>query len=287
MNLVRFPLLLVMMSVVVFALPPEDGLILHTQLYRDFNDQSGNGHNGAGKSNPTFTEDQWGNAENALFLDHTKHQYVKIEGLGVHPERVFTFGVWIFMSSETLNRDDKYTVFMDYYNFAFAVIVDAENSNTLRTYHRYSTTQNHISTSSRTSGGRIPADAWTHVTVLFDGTRFSHYLNGVKQSVFGAEPTWSLAYEKDTDQTLPTYLGGFGSAFTFGDKLDDVRMYNRVLSDDEIMSLVTAVSTPAPVTPIPPTPWPDTAAPGFGHDKLIGVLFVVVVVVVVSSNQSY
>jgi len=76
----------------------------------------------------------------------------------------------------------------------------------------------------------VPADQWTHVAVVGDGTNFRIYVNGAlsRESAF-----------QTTDGTNATYYIG-GDPTTTGESytgmIDDVRVYNHVLSEDDIKS---------------------------------------------------
>ena len=87
------------------------------------------------------------------------------------------------------------------------------------------------------SSGSVPANQWTHVAVAFDGSkpqaeRLRIYLSGV----FDAENATGLNQIPAT--TSPLYLGSLQGTNVNGHNglLDDVRIYDRILSDAEIAS---------------------------------------------------
>jgi hypothetical protein len=80
-------------------------------------------------------------------------------------------------------------------------------------------------------GGTAPAlNTWTHVTGTYDGTNLRLYINGV------------LASTKATTQLMPNsasalYIGGnAGWGEWFSGTIDEVRIYNRALSQTEIQA---------------------------------------------------
>ncbi len=81
-----------------------------------------------------------------------------------------------------------------------------------------------------TAAGVVPADQWTHVAVTGDGTNFRIYVNGAlsQESAF-----------QTTDGTNATYYIGGDPTWTdesYTGMIDDVRIYNHVLSEDDIKS---------------------------------------------------
>ena len=91
------------------------------------------------------------------------------------------------------------------------------------------------------ASGTFADNKWHNVSALYDGgnswTSFSIYLDGVKQvtTQLGA-PTGSLA---NTTANLFIGAGLIGDIFSayFNGQLDDIRIYNRALSDSEIRIL--------------------------------------------------
>ncbi len=78
----------------------------------------------------------------------------------------------------------------------------------------------------------IPLRTWTHIAVTTDGTNVRYYINGRLDTTnaytfapFSTPCSWTIGF----------YLGGNGRAFD--GKIDDVRLYKRTLSTDEISAL--------------------------------------------------
>jgi hypothetical protein len=74
----------------------------------------------------------------------------------------------------------------------------------------------------------VPADQWTHVAVTGDGTNFRIYVNGAlsQESAF-----------QTTDGANATYYIGGDPTYTdesYSGIIDDVRVYNHVMSEDDI-----------------------------------------------------
>ncbi|WP_181871399.1 LamG-like jellyroll fold domain-containing protein [Sphaerisporangium album] len=94
----------------------------------------------------------------------------------------------------------------------------------------------------------IPLDTWSHLALTYDGSKLAFYLNGTKTA------------ESDFQGTLrgddgPLRIGGNGVwGEHFAGLIDEVRVYDRALSEAEIQSDKDTPVTPSdPETPDPPT----------------------------------
>jgi hypothetical protein len=93
----------------------------------------------------------------------------------------------------------------------------------------------------------LSLNAWYHLAGVYDGASLKAYINGVKDS-----KTYGVVGKIDADSSA---LGVGGRADTaeypFHGLIDDVRIYNRPLSEEEILSIVqnSALSIDAAFTP--------------------------------------
>jgi type II secretory pathway pseudopilin PulG len=81
----------------------------------------------------------------------------------------------------------------------------------------------------------IPTDVWTHVAFTYNGYEMVMYKNGIEAADRNGSGTLELA---DSSSDEPFYIGKnseWGEYF-YG-KIDDVRIYRRALSADEIIAL--------------------------------------------------
>ena len=92
----------------------------------------------------------------------------------------------------------------------------------------------------------LTLNTWNHVAGTFNGTQLILYVNGV-----ASPPTASTAAPLATN-TAELHIGKDYGANVFTGNIDDVRVYNRVLSAAEITDLVNGVDVRDPVIP-PPT----------------------------------
>ena len=79
----------------------------------------------------------------------------------------------------------------------------------------------------------IATDEWTHVSYVYDGSRFRLYVNGISDS------GWEVGVPYYQKRNL--YIGaGYNGNSYFDGKIDDIIFFNRALSDEEILALYNA-----------------------------------------------
>lgn len=91
----------------------------------------------------------------------------------------------------------------------------------------------------------IVSNTWYNVVVTFDGTNMKTYVDGVLKS--NASPQWGGISGTSTDSLFigASYNGTGGSyPYWINAYLDDLRLYNRVLADTEVVEYNTNVTIP-------------------------------------------
>ena len=102
--------------------------------------------------------------------------------------------------------------------------------------------------------GSIPAGAWSHLAVTFDGSVISFYING---TLVGSKPRAGAI----TTSANPVCLAAYNcQALRFGGTLDEVAVYARALSPTELQTLASA-GTPPTATSSPTASRTLTAMP--------------------------
>lgn len=102
-----------------------------------------------------------------------------------------------------------------------------------------------------TSPGTLPLSNWTHVAMTFDGATVRYFINGASSGAFAAPPL------PNDNINEPVIIGleniFFGSLNYFRGALDDVLIFNRAVSSNEIAAIYSAGSAgmcpPECVTP--------------------------------------
>ena len=116
------------------------------------------------------------------------------------------------------------------------------------------------------SGTGLTTGVWTHLVYTWDGsttaTNVHLYKNGTEVSY---DTQTNASGTRDDDSTHPFYVGSTQGGSFINGSMDEVRIYNRVLSPSEIQELYTAgggtITPPAP-TPPPPVSPPQLTAGG-------------------------
>jgi hypothetical protein len=78
----------------------------------------------------------------------------------------------------------------------------------------------------------VPANEWAHMVMVFDGTNATGYLNGIDET--GPQPT-GIGAPVDG----PVWIGvAFNDARVFQGMIDDMRLFDRVLEESEIIAIM-------------------------------------------------
>ena len=180
----------------------------------------------AGKSEPEWLPGVVGNA-------------VRLDGNGGHfsfgndfnPQHTdaFSYGCWYFADLERINSSliAKMDLEDDYRGFD----ITTEPDGTIGCHLVHSFPDNFVKI---TTVERFAAHRWHHVFVSYDG---SSSAGGLKIYVDGRSPPLRTIADQlsDTIQTsVPLQIGQRGNSFGFAGLIDDVRIYNRCVSDQDV-----------------------------------------------------
>jgi len=88
------------------------------------------------------------------------------------------------------------------------------------------------------SAGIVPTGEWTHVTGMYDSTKeeIRIYFNGVLDTTVGGIGNGNLVYSGEPMIAGGLYDGRGGVAWNYKGKLDDVKLFDHVLTEEEIQS---------------------------------------------------
>lgn len=200
------------------ALPPQSGLVLYLPLDKDSQDMSGLGNHGV----PTSTQIVPGKIGQAY--DFNGIDSTVITPLDINPEKIPEMSItcWVYPRSGNGRRqvwsqdDGGYDRSLLVENGGWSVFIGGSNWIT---------------------GQSVDLNQWQFLTVVFTSTDVLFYKNGEKFSYGTAGETGVISGNTFTLGDNPAGYSEF-----FDGLIDEVRVYNRVLSDEDIQSILSASS---------------------------------------------
>ncbi|APF19655.1 Laminin G sub domain 2 [Caldithrix abyssi DSM 13497] len=206
--------------------PPEDNTQPRLIAYYPFNgnakDESGFGNDGT-VYGASLTSDRFGNVNSAYRFDGY-NDYIEIPNYVMNNLSKGTFSAWIKMTE--INRQNGIIDKTETYNTNyFQLIVHDNNQLRLNIDVHYGETLRLYSNS------MLDKNTWYHVVVTWDGNYWRIYLNGKLDAQATRDRTVP-------DATRPILIGKVdGNRSPMKGAIDDIRIYNYVLSDNEINNL--------------------------------------------------
>jgi len=213
-----------------------DGLVAYYPFNGNANDESGNGNHGYVEG-ATLIEDRFGNPDSSYRFDG-ENDYIEIpdnESIRITPQ--LTLSAWIFLDEVGL---DTYT------------IIEKGNTSDDWEYHFNVMPGNKIRffVSPHPSGGyyiltittaTLETKKWYNVIAVFeDNVAASIYINGKlssSSSIFNSDPPYSPTSASLSLGARTGWAYHPDPIYVVNGVLDDIRIYNRALSEEEIWAL--------------------------------------------------
>ena len=212
-----------------------DGLVAYYPFSGGADDASGNGNDGE-VFGASLVVDRFGNSTSAYSFDGVD-DYIDI-GDDIKPPLPMTVSLWGKVGTPDpiaapLFRNDTVNHAADRYGVAIGFREDGTAF--AETYEGFSAPWNRQSIIS--SAPLSVYDAWQHLVVVFQSHDDMHlFLDGVEQEVTSPSGTGeSMAYSSSGHGAIG--MDYTGSARYYNGCVDDVRVYDRALSDEEIEAL--------------------------------------------------
>jgi hypothetical protein len=206
---------------------PSDGLVGYWPFNGNANDVSGNGNNGT-NNGATLTADRFGNSNSAYNFNGISNK-IEVDDNAQFQFTTFSVSLWVNANSgfSLVNKSDWSNGSLEAFNIGLgANLLNSSikmNSNCLA-----GVGWNNITTNT----GSL-YNNWKHIVVVFDGLNVRHFINGVlvnsqplvglMDTCFGGKLKFGAWW-----QNSPDYLNG---------KLDDIGIWNRALTQEEITNL--------------------------------------------------
>jgi len=234
---------------------PLNSLVAYYPFNGNANDESENGNHGV-VHGPILTTDRDGNDESAYSFDGTD-DYLEIPANSVLADMLMgTIAFWFKPSSDWeasspvqgLISNDKGGYNNDFQIGFNAVDNDNNNANTGKIYFHLQGSGRLLALGTTTTSWR--SDHWYFLTFTWNGVEAKVFVNGILE---GTLPFSSKVFDSDVSTDIGVTAKAFGPLPTkyFSGKIDDVRIYNRALTEEAIQALYTSggpdTTPPAPV----------------------------------------
>ena len=206
---------------------PTDGLVAYYPFNGNANDESGYGNHGKVIGNVELTTDRHGNAKGAYRFFGKELNYISVaDNASLHFSN-FTLSAWVYTDATNYGSGYLINKGRDITNGSYRLQVSSVGAQTM------------YNGSNGVSMGMTPqTGVWHLVTGTVQGNTAKIYLDGK----FVAEKTLSYSFSYNNSEPLTLgmhYYSGVPSywAYPLLGVLDDVRIYNRVLTPSEIEAL--------------------------------------------------
>ncbi len=215
---------------------PSDGLVGWWPFNGNANDESGNGNSGV-VNGATLSVDRFGNSS-AAFDFNGSSDFIEVpNSTSLSTMQALTISVWF--------KVDGYYYVSDFFQ-TFPILSKSNQSFQwgnfdLNLWAQGNLIQTHLLTKETSCGYDVDENNWNHLICSIDADSSFFYLNGelICSGVAGSFPQVS-----ETD--MPMYIGrnvqGGANEIANG-KIDDIAIYNRVLTQAQITALYTGTAT--------------------------------------------
>lgn len=206
-----------------------EGLVAYYPFNGNSDDESGNGNHGTVRGNVVLTTDRFGNPNSAYQFPGQPFNYISVPDNETLHCSTFTLNAWIY--SDTGN-----------YGSAGGFLInkgrDINNGHYSLRAHGVVAQNDYSGNNGAFMNGYPEAGSWHMLTGTVEGDKAKFYVDGVL--IDDNTLSHPFVYGNSEPLTLGMhYYGGVpsGWAYAYLGVLDDVRIYNRVLSDSEIQAL--------------------------------------------------
>jgi hypothetical protein len=213
---------------------PTNGLVGYWPFNGNANDESGNGNNGT-VNGATLTTDRFGSLNSAYFFGGNNGVKITVQdAISLRPQTL-TLNSWVFISNSTMWNNVLSKRIASSNKNSYAIFESGSNVSSQVNSEPYNMTITINGTQYQTNNSSpISLGTWSMLTSSFDGSIMKFYVNG--QLTSSVNFTGTITYSSD-----PLYFGtsGYFSGQNFSGKLDEIGIWNRALTQQEITALYT------------------------------------------------
>jgi hypothetical protein len=228
---------------VVIAAPPSpkppfsDGLVAYYPFNENADDASGNGNDGT-VNGAVLTTDRFGNPNKAYSFDGKSFIIVSNSTSLASPNQSVTLSVWVRQTGWEITGVNRHSPWLSKTTPQMTPssqydLGSFRGGGSTPPWGELNCTLGNVGI---TDYDDIFMNKWAHVVMTFDVPVVKFYVNGLS---CGAVLSYSASQNALPTITDPLYIGRTlaGYAQYFNGELDDIRIYNRALSDVEVADL--------------------------------------------------
>lgn len=229
----------------------KSGLVAHYPFVGNANDQSGNAYHGT-VNGATLTSDRFGRANNAYSFNGIDNNIIIANTLGINLFSGFTIAAWV---NFTVDNTSGQTIVSNHKNY------EPNGFNLAASFNKAQINTNNANYSCATA--ETYNDGKWHLFIgTFNGSQLVINVDGQTKATLNAEFTiGGLANIHIGSDTDLSYYNG---------KIDDIRIYNRVLNNSEVQALFNETST-TELTNVSVTPLSVYPNPASTHFQIKGI----------------
>jgi hypothetical protein len=173
----------------------------------------------------------------SLTFSRAAAQYLTVPYNAVLAPTAITLAAWVNPSNVTAQRVVSRYVTNSTGNPVWALEVNANNCQFALVNYNGGLLGLGASYSLDTAaGGTVPAGQWTHIAGTFNNANMIAYVNGVQVATTART---QAIFASSTAMSIGAHYNGTAASSLFDGSMDDVRIYGRALSPNEILSLYT------------------------------------------------
>ena len=207
----------------------KEGLVAYYPFNGNAKDESGNNHHATVNGGATLTADRFGSASKAYSFDGIDDSIDSNDAINI-PLDLFTYSIWV--QPDNFQEGETWETFVS----RAVVPEDKKNLNWFGMPHHENPRSLRLHTSRTgwldSTQGVVAFNQWSHFIGTYDGTTAKIYLNGqlvAEGTTSPAPPSTSYKFYIGRNYSInPEFLSGL---------VDDVRIYNRALSAEEVKAL--------------------------------------------------
>ncbi len=213
---------------------PTSGLVGWWPFNGNANDESGNGNNGMVQNGASLTLDRYGNSNSTYDFDGNDDQIYINNSSSLSPNQYVTVNSWIYPRAY---EDGKFILVkgshVNLSTRSYGLLGPESNQ---KAQFRVSNSNTEIGVYSSTN---ISLNSWTMVTGVYDGNSIKIFVNGV----FDGQISLSgLINQTSEPLTFGSHKYYNFSDYWYNGKIDDIGIWNRALTQQEITALYNAQS---------------------------------------------